>query len=374
MSRSLVRAALAALVALVASIAASPARAAEPESKVTKFVLGLGDYFGADDTEAPKTINLLVKPDLPSWKIWVGHAKLVVPSCTVSLSGKLRIYVERTMNHESSMLHWRIDPIGGASVPLQGGISVGESHAFNVNLPAKLGSTMFNVTAWTSKNGEKSQVKGLLVTVSCEEWAPPTLKPGAASQLPAPAPTLPKVGVSGLAGVPLELRGVRVDLGLPATSTVEWFKGQPTAKDVLFHENASAPLGTLETVTAGGQTFQSRAVPSCRTALPLKRWLVRAKNTGTTSYPGIAVQDVKVTSSGPSGSSNSAGKMGAVAPNTEGVATIDAGNQGIVFFPSGTYAVNATMLPPATSGNPANDAASLALAFKCKAVGDTVWK
>jgi hypothetical protein len=63
-----------------------------------------------------------------------------------------------------------------------------------------------------------------------------------------------------------------------------------------------------------------------------------------------------------------------VAPNVEGIGTINTANQGVVFFTSGTYSVKTELLPPAASNQPDNNSAQLTLTFKCKALNATTWQ
>jgi hypothetical protein len=250
-----------------------------------------------------------------------------------------------------------------------------------VNLPLKPGVTAYNVTAWTG-NQYKSPVKSLLMKFTCEEPpAPPTLAAPLTRNVLAPKTTTITTPTQGLQLLSkLEVRSLRVDVGLPDANAVEWFKGQPTQREILFHEAIGAEYekggskwGVVEAVNVNGQTFQSRGIDSCTSALKIGKYVVGARNSGA-SYPGTSTNDLKATTSGPSGNFTSTGKVGQVATNAESASTIDASSQGIILFLSGTYAVKTELLPPAAGATAENNAAQLSLAFKCKQLNATTWQ
>lgn len=389
------------LVCVAAVGATVRADAAEPRSKVTSFTLSLGTAgtFSDKDSLAKSTVNMVVDPKLPSWT--KQGDKLVVPSCSVSLNGPLVIQGEFDNCHKSSMLHWTIDPnLGGGSAGLQGG-SCAENGAaktlgddsfqrqWNVSLPVKAGLSMYNVQAWTSKQGEKSVVKGLLLKLTCEDAPKPP--PVFTGNVNAPglggsgAPSTIKPGTPidpGKLMSALEVRGLAVDIGLPDANAIEWFKGQPTDKQIFFHEitgPGSEPGGTkwgaVQAVTVNGQTLQSRGIDSCRSALKLKKYVVSTRNNGGGAYPASPSNDVRAQTTGASGGAIvTSGKLGSIAPNTQATLNLDAAAQGVVMFPSGTFTVKAELLPPAASSTPENNTAQLGLQFKCKALNATTWQ
>jgi hypothetical protein len=106
----------------------------------------------------------------------------------------------------------------------------------------------------------------------------------------------------------------------------------------------------------------------------LKKYVLRARNSGVVAYSGSSANDVKGQMTTPAGTIISNGKLGTVAPNTEGIANIDASGQGVVLFPSGNFTVKTDLVGSAASSKPENNTAQLSLGFKCKALNGTTWQ
>lgn len=389
-----------ALLAMVATtLAAAPAHAAEPKSSVDKFEWSLlkgAIVITPGSTLEQGTVNAVVDPKLPAWTVQGG--KLIVPSCTASLVGPLKVSYTAVNGHDTSALHWKVTGPGGtfheATVNIVASPSCGagakttncneknfEKTWQAVDVPMAPGTSVFNLQAWTSKQGEKSKVKSGLLKVSCTE-APKVTIPAQAKQ-PVLRPPKPAVNVPGPMSIAsaLEVKALRLDLGFPDANAVQWFKGQPATKEILLHEitgpgsePGGSKWGVATAVTAGGTTVQSRGVDSCRSPLKVKGYFVHVRNNGLAAYNGGTAVDLKATTTGPNGTFTSNGDLGPVAPNVEAVGAISTANQGVVFFTSGTYNVKADLVAPAASPTPANNTGQVNVTIKCKALNATTWQ
>lgn len=375
-----------------------------PESHVEGLEVTLGSVGTFTDkmTFAQTTVHFLADPKYAWWSNQNG--KIIVPSCsTAILGGQFKLDVEQEPGHESSVAHWTLGNLGGASWPLDKDVPEcskhgaptlcggdGESKTWQISIPLAKGQTMQHLQAWTSKQGEKSPVKSILFKFVCEEVPPPAPKPtlsgpaaaGLKGVVEKPKGTVP---VPGGTTIPadLDVRSVRLDFGFKDANAVEWFKGQPAQKEILFHEITGpgsevggAKWGVTQSVTVNGQTFASRGIDSCASVLKLKKVFVRAKNKSTIApYNGGTTTDLRAQVSGPGSSSfSSTGNIPAIAANVEGEGSVDVANQGVNFFTSGTYAVKADLLAPAAGPTPANNTAQFSLVFKCKTLGGTTWQ
>lgn len=377
--------------------ARAPAHAAEPHSKVTGLKVKLGSVGSFTDKSplAETTINMLVDPQRPSWE-WSG-ATLIVPACNVTLGGDLTVEWKYYEGHNTSALHWTLGSLGGAEMPLSydhpnngPGADVladdNRDKTWHITMPVAKGTTPYLLKAWTSKKGERSAEKTILFMLKCDELPPApaiTLKPGTGQVLKAQQE---KAKLDKIAGAPrivtsqLEVRRLRLDVGLPDANAIEWYKGQPAQKELLFHEasgpgfeRGGAQWGTTKTITVGGQSYQSRGIDSCSSVLKLKAYYVGVKNGSNVSYAGANDSDLRVGATGPSGTSNAIGKVGPVPVGTESNSAVNVASSGFVFFPSGAYAISTELLGPAASNTPANNTAQLNLTFKCKALSSETW-
>jgi hypothetical protein len=364
---------------------------------VTGLTVKLGSVgtFTDKSVLAETTINMLVDPQRPSWQ-WSGST-LIVPACNVTLGGDLTVRWSYDEAHNTSALHWTLGSLGGVDMPLAfdhpnsgpgADVLVDDSaqKTWHITMPVAKGKTSHLLRAWTSKKGERSPAKSILFMLNCDEAPPPapTLKPAAAQAL---KEQQHKAQLDKLAGAPriitaqLEVRRLRLDVGLPDLNAIEWYKGQPAQKELLFHEasgpgyeRGGAQWGTTSTITVNGQSYQSRGIDSCASVLKLKAFYVGAKNNSNVGYAGVNTGDLKVGASGPSGAFTMTGKLGPVPVNTESSSVIQTSSSGFVFFTSGTYVVNAELVAPAASTTPANNTAQLSIVLKCKALSATTWK
>jgi hypothetical protein len=398
-THSALRCSLVLIGSVLAVLLAHPsAHAAEPHSWVTEVSLRLGSVgtFTNKTTLDDSSIEMLVDPQY-GWWTWQGN-KLIVPSCNVTLGGDLTVRWRYGTEHNTSALHWTLGTLGGAEMPLKfdhpndgpgANVLVDDSDekTWHITIPLVKGKSAHQLQAWTSKKGERSQAKSLLVMFNCEEAPPPpptlTLRAGAAQTLKEKLEQEKRVKLAGapkLLTAQLEIHRLRLDLGLPDANALEWFKGQSADREILFHE-ASGPAferggaqwGATTTITVGGHNYQCRGIDSCNSALKLNAYFVGALNGSIMPYAGASANDIKVSTTGPSGASNAKGKLGPVKAGTESNSPINVSSSGFVFFPSGTYVVNAELLPPAASPTPANNKAQLNVVFKCKPLNSETW-
>lgn len=384
---------------LLSLFAARPsAHAAEPHSRVTGLELRLGSVgtFTHATPLAQSTIELLVDPQY-GWWTWQG-GKLIVPSCNVTLGGDLSVEWEYGVKHNTSALHWTLGSLGGAELPLKfdhpndgPGANVlvddNDEKTWHITIPLVKGKSAQNLQAWTSKKGERSPAKSLLMMFNCEEAPPPqpklTLSAGAAQGLKEKIEQdkRRKLATAPRLDTPqLEIRRLKLDVGLPDANALEWFKGQSPDREILFHEatgsafeRGGAQWGATTTITVGGHNYQSRGIDSCSSALKLNAYLVGALNGASMGYPGASANDLEVGTTGPSGARTAKGKVGPVPAGTQSSSSVNVASSGFVFFPSGSYVVSAKLLPPAASSTPANNTAQLNVVFKCKPLNSETW-